>query len=133
MPSLNPDGFENATKGICLGHQIGSGRHNENFVDFMSKLGVSYMIRKLGNASSPVVTVTENENVLTFKQESLVKTSEFSCQLGVPFDETSADGRKLKSTMSLEQPNVLKHEMLGTEGGKDSVCVRGFFKDKMKR
>ena len=34
--------------------------------------------------------------------------------------------------MSLEQPNVLKHEMLGTEGGKDSVCVREFFKDKMK-
>jgi len=33
MPSLNPDGFENATKGICLGHQIGSGRHNGNFVD----------------------------------------------------------------------------------------------------
>ena len=68
---------------------------SENFDEYMSKLGVSYMIRKLGNASSPVVTVTENENVLTFKQESLVKTSEFSCQLGVPFDETSADGRKV--------------------------------------
>ena len=67
----------------------------------MSKLGVSYMIRKLGNASSPVVTVTENENVLTFKQESLVKTSEFSCQLGVPFDETSADGRKVPILNSL--------------------------------
>ena len=70
---------------------------SENFDEFMSKLGVSYMIRKLGNASSPVVTVTENENVLTFKQESLVKTSEFSCQLGVPFDETSADGRKVST------------------------------------
>ena len=68
---------------------------SENFDEFMSKLGVSYMIRKLGNASSPVVTVTENENVLTFKQVSLVKASEFSCQLGVPFDETSADGRKV--------------------------------------
>ena len=33
MPSLNPDGFENATKGICLGHQVGSGRHNGNSVD----------------------------------------------------------------------------------------------------
>ena len=68
---------------------------SENFDEFMSKLGVSYMIRKLGNASSPVVTVTEKENVLTFKQVSLVKASEFSCQLGVPFDETSADGRKV--------------------------------------
>jgi len=33
VPSLNPDGFEDATKGICLGHQIGSGRHNGNLVD----------------------------------------------------------------------------------------------------
>jgi len=33
VPSLNPDGFENATKGICLGHQLGSGRHNGHLVD----------------------------------------------------------------------------------------------------
>lgn len=29
--------------------------------------------------------------------------------------------------MTLENPNTLKHEMLGTAGGKDSVCVREFF------
>merc|ERR1739848_148946 len=98
---------------------------------FMSALGVGYLTRKLGNQSKPLVTVSAlDEKTISFKQESLVKTSEFSCQLGVPFDETSADGRKLKSTMSLEQPNVLKHEMLGTEGGKDSVCVREFFKEQ---
>ena len=36
-----------------------------------------------------------DEKTISFKQESLVKTSEFSCQLGVPFDETTADGRKV--------------------------------------
>ena len=30
--------------------------------------------------------------------------------------------------MTLEKPNIVKHEMLGTSGGKDSVCVREFFK-----
>ena len=39
---------------------------------------------------------------------------------------------QVKSTMSLTAPNVLKHEMLGTEGGKDSVCVRKFLKDHME-
>ena len=34
--------------------------------------------------------------------------------------------------MTLQKPNILKHEMLGTEGGKDSYCVREFLKDKMK-
>ena len=34
--------------------------------------------------------------------------------------------------MSLEKPNILKHEMLGTNGGKDSVCVREFMETQMK-
>ena len=33
LPSLNPDGFENATKGVCSGYHLGTGRHNGNFVD----------------------------------------------------------------------------------------------------
>jgi hypothetical protein len=41
-------------------------------------------------------------------------------RLGEEFDELTADGRKVKSKMILEQPNVMVHEMKGTEGGKDS-------------
>jgi len=33
LPSLNPDGFENSTVGVCRGHFIGSGRHNGNKID----------------------------------------------------------------------------------------------------
>ena len=29
--------------------------------------------------------------------------------------------------MSLEKGNTLRHQMLGTSGGKDSICVREFF------
>jgi fatty acid-binding protein 3 len=105
---------------------------SENFDAFMSSLGVGYLTRKLGNQSKPLVTVSAaDNNTLSFKQASLVRTTEFSCQLGVPFDETTADGRKVKSLMTLVKPNALKHEMKGTEGGKDSVCVREFFEDTM--
>ena len=37
----------------------------------------------------------------------------------------------VKSLMTLKAPNVMVHEMKGTNGGKDSVCVREFFGDKM--
>ena len=37
----------------------------------------------------------------------------------------------VKSLMTLTAPNVMVHEMKGTNGGKDSVCVREFFGDKM--
>ena len=54
------------------------------------------MNRKLGNQSKPLVTISAvDDKTISFKQESLVKTSEFSCQVGVPFDETTADGRKV--------------------------------------
>jgi len=33
MPSLNPDGFEVSTEGVCRGHHVGTGRHNGNYID----------------------------------------------------------------------------------------------------
>ena len=56
----------------------------------------------------------------------------YSLGLGDQFEETTVDGRKVMSTVTETAPNTLRHEMLGTEGGKDSVCVREFLPDKMK-
>ena len=69
---------------------------SENFDEFMSRLGVSYLVRTLGNKSSPVVTVSKDDNdLLTFKQESLVSTSQISFKIGEQFDEKTADGRQV--------------------------------------
>ena len=62
----------------------------------MKVLGVGLMTRKLGNKSSPTVTITESGGEYTFKQESLVKTSEFKFKVGEEFDEVTADGRQGK-------------------------------------
>merc|ERR1712107_512090 len=88
--------------------------------------------RKLGNKTTPTVTFTENGGEYTFKTESLVKTSEIKFRIGEEFDETTADGRQVKSKMTLTAPNVMVHDMKGTAGGKDSVCVREFLGDVMK-
>ena len=103
---------------------------SENFEDFMKILGVGLITRKLGNKASPTVTITKDGDEFSFKQESF-KTSEFKFKVGVPFEEVTADGRKVVSTMTQQAANVMTHEMKGTEGGKDSVCVREFFKDKL--
>ena len=67
---------------------------SENFEEFMKRLGVGLVTRKLGNKSSPTVTVTEEAGEFTFKQESLVKTSEIKFKIGQEFDELTADGRQ---------------------------------------
>ena len=66
------------------------------------------------------------------KTESLVKTSEIKFKIGEPFDELTADGRKVVSKMTMSSPNTMVHEMLGTDGGKDSVCIREFLDKTMK-
>ena len=106
---------------------------SDNFDAFMAALGVGWATRTLGNKTAPVVTVSKDkDSTMTLKQESLVSTSQISFTIGQPFDERTPDGRNVKSTMSLTAPNVLRHEMLGTEGGKDSVCVRKFLRDRME-
>merc|ERR1712037_324375 len=95
---------------------------SENFEEFMKVLGVGLITRKLGNKTSPTVTITKEGDEYNFRQDS-IKTSEFKFKVDVPFEEITADGRKVMSKM--------KHEMKGTDGGKDSVCVREFFADKL--
>ena len=69
---------------------------SENFEEFMKALGVGLVTRKLGNKSSPTVTITEEAGEFTMKQESLVKTSEIKFRIGQEFDEVTADGRQGK-------------------------------------
>merc|ERR1711963_1146759 len=85
---------------------------SENFEEFKKVLGVGLLTRKLGNKTSPTVTITKEGDEYNFRQDS-IKTSEFKFKVDVPFEEITADGMK------------------GTDGGKDSVCVREFFADKL--
>merc|ERR1712129_19021 len=81
--------------------------------DFMKVLGVGLITRKLGNKTSPTVTITKEGDEYNFRQDS-IKTSEFKFKVGEPFDEVTADGRKVVSTMTQLAPNTMKHEMKGT-------------------
>merc|ERR1712066_9744 len=105
---------------------------SENFDKFMGALGVGYLVRKLGNQSKPLVTLSQEDNVWTMKSESLVKTTESKFEMGKQFEEVTADGRKVLTTLNVTEPNTVHQEMLGTSGGKDSFCTREFMLEKMK-
>merc|ERR1712055_62697 len=105
---------------------------SDNFDGFLERLGVGLATRKLANQSYPVVTLYKEGEQYTMTGESLVTTSVLKFKLGEQTEELTGDGRKALTTMTKTAPNTVHHEMLGTDGEKDSFCVREFMVDKMK-
>ena len=89
-------------------------------------------MRKRGMIAEPFVEVRKVGDMMSIKSESLIKKSEITFKLGEQFQENTVEGKKCLSTVTETSPNTLKHERLGTAGGKDTVCIREFLPDKMK-
>ncbi len=88
---------------------------SENFEPLMQALGVNAITRKAGNATKPTVTfsaVAGEEGTYSMKTTSTFKNSEFNFKLGVEFDEKTLDGRRVKSTITIEDGHM-KHINVG--------------------
>ncbi|XP_045595143.1 sodium/calcium exchanger regulatory protein 1 [Procambarus clarkii] len=105
---------------------------SENFDDFMKALGVGLVMRKMGNAATPTVEISLEDDVYTMKTTTTFKTTEVKFKLGEEFEETTADGRNVKSTITLEG-NKMIHNQKGDEEKKEksSVLTREFTDTEM--
>ncbi|KAJ7410386.1 Fatty acid-binding protein, adipocyte [Pitangus sulphuratus] len=75
---------------------------SENFEDYMKELGVGFATRKMAGVAKPNVTISISGDVITIKTESTFKNTEVSFKLGEEFDETTADDRKTKNVITLD-------------------------------
>jgi fatty acid-binding protein 3 len=85
----------------------------EHFDDYMKALGVGMVMRKMGASVKPIVTISRNADTWTIKSESSLKTTSFDFQFGKEFDETTADGRNVKSTITEDSPQKWTHVQKG--------------------
>ncbi|PAA52375.1 hypothetical protein BOX15_Mlig022500g1 [Macrostomum lignano] len=121
---------------------------SENFDEYMKALGVGLVMRTAGSTAKPVQEISEAGGRWTIKTTSTFKSAEISFALGEEFEETTADGRKVKSTVRLEgnkliqeqkgDPNSTIIRELGSDGksfvmtleAKGVVCKRKYQKDE---
>lgn len=75
---------------------------SENFDAYMKAAGVNYMMRKLGATAKPTLYIARKGNQWSLKTETTFKTTEFTFAFDEEFQETTTDGRKVKSTISKE-------------------------------
>ena len=53
-------------------------------------------MRKMANMAKPTLEIAVNEDQWNIKTITTIKTTEISFKLNTEFDETTADGRKVK-------------------------------------
>ncbi|XP_039768454.1 fatty acid-binding protein, adipocyte-like [Ornithorhynchus anatinus] len=69
---------------------------------YMNAQGVDLATRRLGGSAKPTVHISCDGDVITIETKSAAASSAISFRLGQPFDETTADNRKVKSLITLE-------------------------------
>lgn len=101
---------------------------SENFEEIMKALGVGLVVRKMGNAASPVIELTQNGDEYTLTSQSTFKNSTITFKLGEEFEEETPDGRKVKSLIT-QDGNKLIHIQ---KGDKETKIIREFSEDEVK-
>merc|ERR1712212_162236 len=99
---------------------------NEGYEEFLKKLNVGFILRKAAMASTPVMTTAEEGGNWTMITKTTVKSIELRFRLGEEFEETTTDGRKCKTTVSLAGNKMTTSQKATKAGEKDVTVVRSF-------
>jgi len=86
---------------------------SENFDEYMKAVDVGFMMRKLGALAKPNLSISLDGDVWTLKGITTFTTSEAVFKLNEEFEETTADGRKVKTTFTLQDDGKLIQEQKG--------------------
>lgn len=84
-------------------------------------------MRKMGNSASPTVELVKNGDLYTLNTTSTFKNTTISFKLGEEFEEETADGRVVKTKITMEG-NTFTQEQ---HGDKATSIVRVFKADEL--
>ncbi|KAB0371987.1 hypothetical protein FD755_016925 [Muntiacus reevesi] len=89
---------------------------------------VGLATRKLGNLAKPREIISKKGDIITIRTESPFKNTEISFKLGQEFEETTADNRKTKSTVTLARGSL---NQVQKWDGKETTIKRKLVDGKM--
>ncbi|XP_044150868.1 fatty acid-binding protein, adipocyte-like [Bufo gargarizans] len=95
--------------------------NSDDFSKYMEAVGVGFITRQAACHLKPDVIICINGDEWSIKTESTFKNTELKFNLDKEFDETTADGRKVKSLITWKD-GVLTQKQ--TWDGKESTITR---------
>jgi len=100
---------------------------SENFDAYMKAVGVGAIMAKLGSTAKPTLIIQIEGDTWTMKSETTFKSTKVVFKLGVEFEETTADDRKMKTTIALDGNKLIQDQ----KGEIPSVITREVNGNKM--
>ncbi|WAR02870.1 FABP1-like protein [Mya arenaria] len=97
------------------------------FDEYMKAVGVGMVMRKMAAAIKPTQIVEVEGDRWTIKTLTTLKNTEIAFVLGEEFEEVTGDGRKLKTTVTLEGQKLIQTQV----GEVDSILTREWDGDTM--
>ncbi|XP_061810513.1 fatty acid binding protein 4b [Nerophis lumbriciformis] len=102
---------------------------SENFDDYMKAIGVGFATRQMGNMAKPNLVISvDDSGLVTMKSQTTFKTTEIQFKLNEEFDETTADDRKTKTIVTLENGKLVQKQ---TWDGKTTTLEREIQEGKL--
>ncbi|KAI1714335.1 lipocalin / cytosolic fatty-acid binding protein family domain-containing protein [Ditylenchus destructor] len=104
---------------------------SENFDAYLKHIGIGIIQRKLATSIKPSLLIDVNESHWKMTSVSTFKTHSIEFDLGVEFTEETIDGRKMKSTCTLDDGKLTQVQKKIDAKDKDSTFVRSVDADKL--
>ncbi|XP_063156199.1 fatty acid-binding protein, adipocyte-like [Candoia aspera] len=101
---------------------------SERFHDNMKELGMCFATRKIAGVAKPNVIFSCIGDFITIKTESSFKNTEISFKVGKEFDEITADDRKVKGVVMLDNGSPNQKQKWN---GKETTIKRKIVDRKM--
>jgi len=101
----------------------------KDYDKFLSAVGVGFLLRKAATASTPTMTISKSGDKWTMVTATTLKKIELQFVLGVPFDESTPDGRDVTTTVTMEGDNKLITVQVSKKAGVKDVHVTRTFSD----
>ncbi|PAV60195.1 hypothetical protein WR25_21450 [Diploscapter pachys] len=104
---------------------------SDNFDEYMKEVQVALMTRKIASTLKPDLDIKIEGNKWTLHSESTFKNHTLVFTLDEEFEETTPDGRKLRSKVSLVDGKIVHIQKAIKADDRDSVITRWVDGDRM--
>ena len=82
------------------------------------------LLRKAATFSTPVMDITEADGTWNIKTSTTLKTMELKFKLNEEFDETTPDGREVRTLVTFEDGKIVTVQKAKKDGQKSTKSIR---------